>query len=104
MSDVNCPYCGVNLEINQDHGYGYEEDRKHEQQCRKCEKVFVYTTSIHIYHEAEVAPCLNGADHDMKPVTHYPRIFPDWKRCSCCEHEVKGRYDESAIEILRKSL
>jgi hypothetical protein len=34
--DTNCPYCDADIEINHDDGYGYEEDRKHEQQCNNC--------------------------------------------------------------------
>ena len=26
MYDVECPYCGAEIEINHDDGYGYEED------------------------------------------------------------------------------
>lgn len=94
MNDVECPYCGADLEINHDDGYGYEEDQKHEQTCGKCDRAFVFTTSISYHYEVEKAPCLNGEPHDMKPVTHYPRFFPDWKRCACCEHEEKGQFVE----------
>jgi len=33
MSDVTCPYCRDEQEINHDDGYGYEEDKEHEQDC-----------------------------------------------------------------------
>lgn len=92
MEDAQCPYCGADIEINHDDGYGYEEDRKHEQQCHECDKTFTFTTSIHFSYETEKAPCLNGGRHDMRPVTHYPRCFPNWQRCSCCEHEERGAY------------
>ena len=38
--DVYCPYCGAEQEINHDDGYGYEEDRRYQQQCGECEKTF----------------------------------------------------------------
>ncbi len=89
-NDVNCPYCGADVEINHDDGYGREEDRKHEQTCHQCDKTFVFTTMISFRYDAEKAPCLNGEAHDMQPVVHYPALFPQWKRCSCCEHEENG--------------
>lgn len=92
MDDVNCPYCNAPQETNHDDGYGYEEDKKHEQQCGNCDKYFTFTTSIHFSYEAEKAPCLNEGEHDMRPVTHYPRCYPEWKRCIFCEHEVRGRF------------
>lgn len=95
MHDIECPYCGTPQEINHDDGYGYEEDKRHEQQCGRCEKHFVFTTSIHFSYEAEKAPCLNEGSHDMRPVTHYPRCFPEWKRCCYCDHEVRGTYVEN---------
>ena len=63
MSDVNCPYCGAGQEINHDDGYGYEEDRDHEQDCVDCGKVFKFTTSISYNYSVE---CQDG-DHDMEP-------------------------------------
>lgn len=60
--DVECPYCGEGQEINHDDGYGYEEDRRHEQQCGSCEKHFVFTTSISFYYEAEKADYLKARD------------------------------------------
>ena len=56
MSDIDCPYCGKGQDINHDDGYGYEEDEIFEQECSGCDKVFVFTTSIDFYYEAEKAP------------------------------------------------
>lgn len=47
MSDVQCPYCKTEQEINHDDGYGYEEDGEHEQECYECEKTFEFTTAIY---------------------------------------------------------
>ncbi len=67
--DVECPYCKAELEIDHDDGYGFEEDEMHFQGCRKCEKTFSYTTSIHYYYEVEKAPCVNGDEpHDWGKV------------------------------------
>lgn len=93
MYDVECPYCGAEQDICHDDGYGYDEDRLHEQECGQCEKKFVYTTSISFHYEAEKADCLNGAEHDMKPVVHVPRYYPDWIRCKNCGFENRGKID-----------
>lgn len=93
-SDIECPYCGADQDVCHDDGYGYAEDRKHSQQCYKCEKEFVYTTSISFYYEAEKADCLNGAPHTLKKVDSYPPVFPDWVRCSVCDYEDRGQYKE----------
>ena len=49
MNDVKCPYCDMELEIDHDDGYGYEEDQIHNQECKFCGKAFVYTTSVCFY-------------------------------------------------------
>lgn len=91
--DVKCPYCGSEEEINHDDGYGYAEDRKHQQQCGECDKNFTFTTSISYYYEAEIADCLNGQPHKMKKVCSSAQdIWPDWVRCEDCGHEVRGEY------------
>lgn len=92
--DVECPYCGEGQEINHDDGYGYTEDKRHEQQCGDCGKNFVYNTSISFYYEAEKADCLNGSPHDLEPVIHMPNRWPDWKRCKNCDFEQRGQYKE----------
>ncbi len=46
MTDVTCPYCGVEQEINHDDGYGYDESEDYEQECGDCEKTFNFTTGI----------------------------------------------------------
>jgi len=84
--DVEYPYCGAELEINHDDGYGYEEYGIYEQECRECEKVFAYTTWISIHHEAKKADCLNGAPHQYKKTATYPPEFARM-RCVDCGHE-----------------
>lgn len=93
--DLNCPYCDAELDINHDDGFGYEEGKKHEMQCYSCDKNFVFETSISFYYEPEKADCLNGEPHEMVPVCSTARdIWPDWKQCKNCDHEVRGRYVE----------
>lgn len=91
MSDIKCPYCQAENEIDHDDGYGYDEDTLHQQQCCECEKTFGYTTAIHFHYTPRLLPCANGENHDMKPVIHFPNQWPDWVRCEC-GHEVRGDY------------
>ena len=93
--DVECPYCGVGQEINHDDGYGYEEDRRHEQQCPDCEKTFAFTISISYYHEAYKADCLNGGAHVLEMSATYPREYSDM-RCRDCDFRRKPTPEEFA--------
>ena len=85
MSD-NCPYCGTEIEISHDDGFGYEEDELHQYQCHECEKYFVFTTCISISHDLIKADCLNDEDHDYQETRTYPRIFTKL-RCKTCGDE-----------------
>ena len=80
MSDVECPYCGFDVEINHDDGYGYKEDILHHQECRHCDLMFVYTTQIHFYYDTRKADCLNGGNHKYKQTKTYP---PEYARLRC---------------------
>lgn len=81
MSEIECPYCDYLQEINHDDGYGYEQDKLHQQQCVKCNKNFAYTTEITFYYESFKADCLNDGNHDYKPTT----TFPKWCTQMCCK-------------------
>ena len=98
MSDFDCPYCGAPFDVCHDDGHGMDEDQVHEDQCPKCEKRFVFTTSLSVDHYAEKADCLNGAPHRMRPVIHYPPHWPDWKRCEDCRHEERGAFASTSPE------
>lgn len=97
-SDVNCPYCNAELEINHDDGYGYAEDRKHTQECCVCGKSFTYQTTIRFYYEVEKADCLNGEPHNLTAVTHLPFCWPDWVTCKTCGYENRGKYQPKTEE------
>lgn len=83
MEDVNCPYCGHGQEINHDDGYGYAEDRKHEQTCWACDKTFAFTTSISFSYKAEKADCLNGGEHRYEPTMTAPRRYTEMECLDC---------------------
>jgi hypothetical protein len=78
MSDVTCPYCGKDQEINHDDGYGYEEDGDYEQECTDCYKSFKFTTSISFSYTVS---CQDG-DHDFEPFgPKHPGMF----QCTKCD-------------------
>lgn len=99
INDVECPYCGAGQEINHDDGYGYEEGEIFNQECGSCGKTFAYTTSISFYYKASKADCLNGGEHDFKPVVHFPRYWPDWARCSDCGYEERGEFKKDLLGV-----
>jgi len=86
-NDVKCPYCDEYNEICHDDGYGYEEERLHQQECSECEKTFTFTTFIYFSYEAYKADCLNGGEHEFEKTITYPPEFAKL-RCIHCD-EVK---------------
>ncbi len=86
MSDCECPYCGADVEINHDDGYGYTEDELHQQECSECEKTFTFYTSTHFTYRTGKADCLNGAEHKYKRTTTVPKEYTRM-RCVDCDHE-----------------
>lgn len=95
MSDIECPYCGAGQEICHDDGFGYEEDQKHEMECRECDKTFVFTTSILFMYEPSKADCLNDGEHHFKPTMTTPREYTRM-RCTECDLERPCTADEMA--------
>jgi len=85
-SDIECPYCGKEQEINHDDGYGYKENEMHSQECTDCDKTFTFTTSIIYFYESFKADCLNGGEHKWKPTKTFPTNSTRMK-CTSCEWE-----------------
>ena len=86
MKDLECPYCGKELEVNHDDGFGYEEGVRHKMECEHCGKSFVFETSISFYYESEKADCLNDGKHDYQLTHAFPKVFSKMK-CSMCGEE-----------------
>ncbi len=86
MNDVDCPYCDMELEIDHDDGYGYEEGETYQQECKYCGKTFVYTTSRIFYYDVEKADCLNDGEHEYEKTRTYPPQFARL-RCKMCGDE-----------------
>jgi len=81
MTDVTCPYCGEEQEINHDDGYGYEEDGDYMQDC-SCGKGFKFTTSISFSYDVY---CQEG-DHEMQP---FGEKWTDMYECKNCNYYEK---------------
>ena len=86
MSDTNCPYCGADIEICHDDGFGHEEGVLHEYKCPECDKGFVFETSIVFYYEAHKADCLNDGEHKYEETHTWPRKYTRL-RCADCGDE-----------------
>lgn len=93
MEDIECPYCEHPQDINHDDGYGYTEGVKHQQECEKCGKQFVFETSISFYYEPEKADCLNDGEHDYQITKTTPNCFSKM-RCVMCDEERDLTEDE----------
>ena len=105
MDDLQCPYCDSGQEVCHDDGFGYEEDKRHEQECSMCGKTYVFTTSISYYYEPEKADCLNGGEHKLKMSATYPREYSDME-CEDCDYRRKPTAEEFAAAgiVLTKAL
>lgn len=92
--DMECPYCGEEQEVCHDDGHGYAEDKRHEHDCSKCGKIFVFTTYISYHYTPYKADCLNGEPHRLKKTTIFPPYWPDAVHCQDCDYEKRGKYKE----------
>ena len=93
MSDMQCPYCEADQTVCHDDGAGYDESQRHEHTCSECGKVFVFITSISFSYEPHKADCLNGAPHDLKMSSTYPRQYSRMQ-CKVCDFERNPTPDE----------
>ena len=86
MSDLNCPYCGIEIDIRHDDGFGYEENELHEYECPECEKNFIFEAVLSWDFFPLKADCLNDGNHIYQPTKTYPIEFTRL-RCTICGHE-----------------
>lgn len=82
---AECPYCGKEVGIIHDDGYGYEEDQIYNQEC-SCGKTFAFKTIIIFDYDTFKADCLNGGEHNYEKTRTYPPEFARL-RCKDCGHE-----------------
>jgi len=91
MYDIECPYCGAELRINNDGEDAYDDKAEHKQECRECGKTFNYTIQMQYIYEAFIVSCLDGGEHKfVKGVFSHLDSFTDkiiryyYKECSIC--------------------
>jgi len=84
--DVECPYCETWNEICHDDGFGYDEHDKHQMQCERCEKYFVFETEITYTFSASKADCLNGGEHEWVTMPCHPEFMAS-RYCACGKSE-----------------
>lgn len=82
-----CPYCNKEIEEPYVEEPSVDETYKHE--CEECGKNFVFTLDFSIDYDEKKADCLNGGEHDWKPICGYPEEFyKNKRRCSMCDKEI----------------
>jgi len=87
MFDLECPYCE---KVIRDPDECYDEGETYQQECPHCGKNFVFTICYCRSYSSEQAPCLNGGDHDLRPIIGVPKeYFRDKFRCSYCGEEIQ---------------
>lgn len=96
-NDIQCPYCGKEQEICHDDGYGYEEDRMWEQDCRSCGKTFGFKTTIMFSYKAYATPCKETNKHVWKRTKTFPKEFSRMF-CTVCEEERPMTAEEREAE------
>lgn len=88
MSDLECPYCEEEIDLNHDDWAYYTEDRWEKCECEHCWKTFMVYTSISFDHEGRKADCLNWQAHEWKPICWIPKAyFVGAVRCEHCDKE-----------------
>lgn len=84
MKDIECPYCGFEQDVCHDDGFGFREDTAHEVECHKCEKNYVFYTSISYDYSTSKADCLNGSPHNVKVIDNINMVS---ESCRDCDYE-----------------
>lgn len=96
-ADLLCPYCKAGLRVGSDDGFGIEEV-KHQMQCDKCHKYFVFETYIIYRYEPTKAECLNGANHDWTAAWTYPKEYTKM-RCAVCGERREPTKEEMTLVL-----
>lgn len=82
MSDVKCPTCGQEQDINHDEGYGLEDDGEFEQECELCYTEFTYVTYVSRYYNV----FCGERCHDLVQSKYVPNLY----RCKNCDYSQVG--------------
>lgn len=79
MNNHECPYCNAPQEHTNDEGF--RQDETWTEECTECGKSYRLQGWYVEEYSAEMADCLNGSDHDYRPITGYPREYFLGKFC-----------------------
>ena len=83
--DYECPYCGEEIEYN---GDGCDSGEQLEEECPKCEKIFMLSVEYYPSYSTEKAPCLNDGKHNWEQLVGVPKeYFEKRERCNICNKE-----------------
>ncbi len=86
MRDIECPYCGAEWDWG---GDPLDQDEEVEEECEECGKSFMVTCNYSVSYDCNKADCLNGAEHDWRPIVGIPKeYFENKRRCSMCGKEI----------------
>lgn len=90
MSNIlECPYCEKE-QSNPENLSDDSIDKNMQVTCNDCGKNFIYVAELDIDFHSYEADCLNGGEHDYKPMVGYPdEYFAGRKRCKKCSHETR---------------
>lgn len=84
---IECPYCGheQNVDHSCDGDVGWDDDEQFEQECEKCGKTFLCTTSVSYDYETRKADCLNYGKHKWKLTDTHPTCCSKMECQECGE-------------------
>ena len=83
MSDLTCPYCGNEQDIDISYDYGSEEGIAYEITCDACDKDFVFYTTITYSYQSHAAECLNTGVHNYQSTITYPVEYTTMQCVDC---------------------
>lgn len=91
-SEVTCPYCNIDFELDLDDGAYHDQNNEETAECPECEKTMLVNSSITWFREALPADCLNTGKHTWSEWNTYwigeqePNIgkYYELKQCQDC--------------------
>lgn len=108
-TEVTCPYCKEEFDVDTDEGYHYKDGESQEDTCPYCEKKLMIYSSCSWYREAQAADCLNTGEHQWPEWTkHHPLDdFTKWfatRHCDICGEQQQTTLDVTDDEDEQRRL
>lgn len=89
MADIECPYCGHEFDVCYDDGAHCTDGGRDTEMCPECEKYCLVETTLHYYHEARKADCVNSENAEEKDHEWYERRLFSSERGSIQEEKAR---------------